>query len=216
MANKNDETTTMVQGGGDPQPDGRALSPLDQRRRQQQLTKDFRGLSFADARKAAIEDSSQPTATAAEAGLGYRLIDHKEDKEHLVGVSLMVLPGWTVNPSKDRPGKYFTSCYIKTEFPVPQLDGKTEFILNDGSTGIAQQLAELRERCIERDVPDPVVFCAHGLTKSEYEVTDIKLDDKGEAVIDRRTNKPIRVPRIDPITQQPVGMGATYYLDTTD
>lgn len=204
---KNDQTTTETT-------QATALSPLDRRRAQIQLAKDYRGMSFADAKAAAAQD--QVVVTAADAGMGYRLIENRDDKEHLVGISLMVLPGWQVNPSGKIPGRFFTSAYVKTEYPVPQLGGGTEFILNDGSTGIAQQLAELRTRCIEQELPDPVVMCAHGLKKSEYEITDVVVDEAtGEPVIDRLTNRPKRVPRLDPVTQQPLGKGVTYYLDTS-
>lgn len=193
--------------------DNGALSPLDRRRRDQ-LARDMRAMSFSEARDAARQTGTG-LVNAADAGIGYKLIEHADDKDFLVGVELMVLPGWTVNPSEKMKGKFFTSAYIKTAVPVPQLEGGTEFILNDGSSGIAQQLAELRERCIQQDIPDPSIYCKKGLKKSEYEVTDIKIDEAtGEPVMDRRTNKPVRVPRLDPVTGQPVGRGATYYLDT--
>lgn len=187
-----------------------ALSPLD-RARANQLARDYRSLSFQDARAAAEQDHA--FVQASEAGIGFRKIEHAEDKKHLVGVELMVLPGWQVNPSTKYPGNYFTTCYIKTALPIPQLGGGTEFLVNDGSKGIAAQLADLRQRYEARGVPDQAVYCLHGLKESTYQIMDKVFDDAGNPVMDPITRRQVTTPRLDPVTEKPVGEGTTFYLD---
>ncbi len=190
-----------------------ALSPLD-RARANQLARDYRGMSFQDARRAAEQDHE--FVKAADAGIGFRKIEHADDKQHLVGVELMVLPGWQVNPSDKYPGSFFTTCYIKTALPIPQLGGGTEFLLNDGSKGIAAQLADLRQRYEARGVADQAVYCAHGLKVSTYTITDKVFNDDGTPKIDPITRRQVTTPRLDPVTQKPVGEGTTYYLDESE
>lgn len=209
MAKEDSQTKTVVPTGNGAVP---AASPLD-RARARQLARDYRGMDFAQARAAATKDGM--FVNAADAGIGFMRLEHAEDKEHLVGVELMVLPGWQVNNSTKIPGAYFTSCYVKTAVPVPQLQGKTEFIVNDGSSGIARQLADLREFYEGQGLPDQAVYCAHGFKKSEYEITDDLVDNDGNVVIDKVTRRPVQTPRLDPVTQKPVGKGVTYYLDET-
>lgn len=194
-----------------------SLSPLDRRRAQQRL-RDYRALSFTEMTQQLDQqngDGHVAVVDASEAGIGYRLVEHKDDKRHFVGVDLMVLPGWQVNPSRDYPGRYFTSCYVKTAYPIAALGGGTEFVVNDGSSGIAQQLADLRARCEEKGLDDPAVRCRKGFRLSEYDITDDVIDERtGQPVLDPVTRRPKQTPRLDPVTQQPLGRGQTFYLDT--
>jgi hypothetical protein len=217
------ETTKNEQGSAEvPAVPGLHLSPLDRQRQQRQL-RDYRKMSFDDLARQA-QNGEVAVLDAAEAGVGFKLLEGARDKEKLVGVPLMVLPGWQVTKS-NKFGGYFTSAYIKTRTPIDSLGGYQDFILNDGSTGIARQLADLRKATDEAraaavaagqpDPGEPAIMCRRGLKKSTYTVSDDLIDEKtGEVVIDSVTRRPVQVPRVDPITGQPVGEGTTFYLDT--
>jgi hypothetical protein len=216
-ANRTDSTVAATGTVADvPTEPVRALSPLDRKRREQQAVM-FRGMSFAEmlARSAERALGDVNVVSASEAGIGYRLVENRDDKRHFVGVELFVLPGWQVNPSDRYPGRYFASLYVKTAYPIAALDGMTEFVVNDGGTGIAQQLADLRARCEAAGQDDPLIHCKRGFTVSEYTVSDDVLDDQGQPVIDPITRRPKRQPRLDPVTNQPVGKGLTFYLNTS-
>jgi hypothetical protein len=188
----------------------RMFSPLD-RARQQQRLRDLKGLSFEELAQQATSEGTR-VVDASEAGIGFRVVERK-DKIHLVGEPLVVLPGWQVNrdPATQR---LFVSAYVKTQRAIPQLGGGSDFIVNDGSTGIAAQLKDIRARCEAAGEEDPMVVCRRGLKRSTYTITEDLVDEKtGEVVIDPETRKPVQVPRKDPVTDQPLGEGETYYLD---
>lgn len=123
-------------------------------------------------------------------GDGYHLIKGKEGKAKLVGVPLVILD-WRVNEKwKFGPG---VTLHIRTGVPVV-FDGRAydRFILNDGSTGIADQIAQR-----VASGKTGAILCRRGLSRSDYEVTD----DSGNPVIDPATNKPVE--------------GTTFYFDTS-
>lgn len=189
------------------------VDPLAQlRAKQDEVLQNYRSMSFEEL--GARLNAEGKLVNAAQAGIGFKLVEHADDKEHFVGVELVVLPGWTVNESNEYKGRRFASFYVKTRVPIPQLEGYAEFIINDGSTGIAAQLADLRKENIRLNRPEQGVYCKHGFQRNVYTVMDPLLDDDGQPIIDRETNKPKKTPRLDPVTQQEI-TGVTFRLDTS-
>jgi len=144
----------------------------------------------------------------AQTGEGFVVVP-KAFKKYLVGVPLVIVDVDT-NESKDRPGTYFTSVKLVTESPIHQIrPGCRTFILNDGSTGIHQQLRRMR---LDGMATLPIL-CRRGLRVSEYTVTEDQTDPTtGEPVIDPETQKARKVPVLDPVTNQTI-QGQTFYLD---
>jgi hypothetical protein len=135
---------------------------------------------------------------SSQLGEGYHLLQGKAEKKKLVGVPFVVLD-WQKNP-----GKFggFYSLKIRTGVPVVfNGEGYTKFIVNDGSTGIRQQMDDFTANGFTG-----AIRCRKGLRVSEdYEVTEIYKDENGEEK---------RKPVIDPSTGKPV-LGTTFYLDTS-
>lgn len=93
--------------------------------------------------------------SSTELGSGWAVLATTE-KGRLVGVPLIVLD-WTFN---DGDNGEFVSARVITK-PGERL------VINDGSTGICQQLRELEMREETR-----AIFCKRGLRVSEYDYTD--------------------------------------------
>lgn len=100
---------------------------------------------------------------------GIRHIEIVKDKDALVGVPFLLLQ-WRFNE-----GQFGT--FVSAEI-VTQDD--TVLVLNDGSTGIAQQLKELTEYRERNNHPTPYAgrMVKGGLSRSDYTYTD----DKGKEV----------------------------------
>lgn len=93
--------------------------------------------------------------SAAELGTGWTVLATNE-KSRLVGVPLIVLD-WQFN---DGDNGEFVSARVLTK-------ANERLVVNDGSTGICQQLRELEMREETR-----AIFCKRGLRVSEYEYED--------------------------------------------
>lgn len=107
-----------------------------------------------------------------------------DDKSKLVGKKFLAVQ-WTFRESKEYLGSEYVSVNIITSDTI---DGQTHFVLNDGSTGICQQLRSLTNKR-EADghaTPQGGALIKGGLHLSEYDRTD----DKGTVI----------------------GKGKTYYL----
>jgi hypothetical protein len=101
--------------------------------------------------------------SSAELGNGWGVLGSKE-KGRLVGVPLLVI-GYKFNDGDNG------------EFVSAQVITNTErLIVNDGSTGIFQQLKDLIE-----DGELRAVYCKHGLRRSDYTYTDPKTKEEKEA-----------------------------------
>lgn len=97
-----------------------------------------------------------PTVDSATViGDGFTLLDNKE-KARLIGVPMLVL-GWRF--AQGDHGE-FVSAHVMTK-------NNEKFILNDGSTGIYQQLRELTD-----SGNTGVLACRNGLRRSDYEYPD--------------------------------------------
>jgi hypothetical protein len=137
---------------------------------------------------------------AVQLGEGFHLLRGEEEKEKLVGEEFMVVD-WRDNP-QGKFGVFFT-MHIKTKHPIRfGEEAYQHFIVNDGSTGIARQLLDLK-----RAGSTGMIHCRRGLRVSkDYEVVTRETDpDTGET---------IRKPVLDPATGKPV-LGTTFYLDTS-
>jgi len=138
-------------------------------------------------------ESEGQVLDASQVGEGFHLLQGKDNKKKLVGQPFAILD-WTINP-----GRFggFATIKIRTQFPV-MFDGQAYkyFILNDGGTGIARQIQDLKNAGHLG-----IVVCKKGLRVSgDYEVTQV-VDGKKESVIDPSTGKPV--------------LGTTFYLDTS-
>lgn len=167
--------------------------------------RELRDASFDDVVKQLPEEQ---VLDAAQAGDGFTLIESAGGKAHLVGVPLLVLD-WKENNTGNFGDGKFVTAYVKTQHPIAALGGSTNFLLNDGSTGVAKQLRDLR-----RDGFNGVVVCRRGLSRSEYEVTEQAYDaETGEALLNE-DGSPQKRPVLDPKSGKPI-TGVTYYLDTS-
>ena len=168
----------------------------------------MRDLSFEELAKLAEALPDDEKLYATQTGDGVRLV-RSADKKHLIGVPFIILD-WTMYPSAQRPGTYFTTVLLKTQHPVNQLGGGQDFRLNDGGTGIHSQLQALRDQGFKG-----VLICEKGLRVSEdYVVVEPAWDDEGNPVIDEVTKKQVMQPKVDPVTKQEIH-GTTYFLDNT-
>lgn len=96
-------------------------------------------------------------------GNGFELVQGENGKAALVGVPLVIL-GWTF-----AAGDYgtFVTMYILTK------DGR-KLIVNDGSTGIRQQLETITAQRTERGAKQPqmALKCLKGFSKADYTYVD--------------------------------------------
>ena len=106
--------------------------------------------------------------------------DVVKDKNDLIGRPFLILD-WSTGMGEKGP---FTSVLIITQ-------DNRKLIINDGSTGIHEQLSRLPK------LDGNVIGVHKGLRKSEYDIHD----DNGEVIINPKTGRPER--------------GTTFYLDTT-
>lgn len=91
-------------------------------------------------------------------GTGFKVVS---DKSVLIGRPFLIL-SWRFNEG-DFGDKGFVSAEIVT-------DQDEKFILNDGSTGIRDQLATVTSQRVSRKHSTPYagLVCANGLTKTNY------------------------------------------------
>lgn len=129
---------------------------------------------FIDADLATITDFSSAiealnaagveVESSTDYGTGFEIL---KDKDMLKGVDFVILE-WRFNDSDKYEGD-FVSATLVTK------DGR-KLILNDGSTGIRDQLRMITNLRIKNGHPKPQagILVRNGLTKSEYNYTDEK------------------------------------------
>lgn len=95
-----------------------------------------------------------------------------EDKSKLIGKKFLAVQ-WRFHQSKEYIGSEFVSLYLIT---ADTIDGEKTFVINDGSTGICQQLRNLTDMRTEDGHPTPTsgALVKSGLKLSEYDRTDEK------------------------------------------
>lgn len=120
---------------------------------------------------------------------GILSLDVVENKDSLIGVEFWLLR-WRFNTSdkhRDKDGN--PTQFVSAEIAYKKDGALTYDILNDGSTGIRDQLLELTRRRITANNPnvDPygVRKVRRGLRKSEYDFDGGKKNAAGEVVLER-------------------------------
>ena len=95
-----------------------------------------------------------------------------EDKAKLVGKKFLAVQ-WKFHQSKEYLNSEFVSVYLIT---ADTIDGENTFVINDGSTGICQQLRNLTDTRTEAGHKTPYsgALVKGGLKLSEYDRTDEK------------------------------------------
>ena len=144
--------------------------------------------SFSDAMELLSASGLIAEDFASSYGTGFTVLDTK-DKARLVGVDFMILE-WAFNTGENGE---FVSAAIVTE-PGEKL------ILNDGSTGIRDQLRTVTATRLARGVPHADAYKAllvKGLRESTYPTLDGKPLTKGQIA--------------DGV--KPDGRGTTFYLN---
>lgn len=112
---------------------------------------DLRNLSVADL-------ASYPTVQASEAIGTDQFGPILQNKSELVGKPFVVVH-WEFHKSEEYGGE-FVSLWVLT-------NDDAKYIVNDGSTGICDQLRELTD---DQGV-DSMLVCPHGFRRSDYEKT---------------------------------------------
>ena len=120
-----------------------------------------------EAALAALDAAGVAYESISDYGTGFFVVD----KERLVTVPFVILE-WRFNESKEHYDAnnmplVFVSAAVVTE-------GGDKFIINDGSTGIRQQLQAITARRRENNhaTPQNGLVVPHGLTVSQYLYTD--------------------------------------------
>ena len=121
--------------------------------------------SFQDALNLISAKGIETVNSSDVIGDGFTLLESK-DKERLVGVPFLLL-SWRF--AKGNVGEFVSAHLVTTH--------NEKFIINDGSTGIMQQLADLTKSGVNGGIA-----CKRGLRKSEYEYTDPKTGEVSNAV----------------------------------
>lgn len=95
-----------------------------------------------------------------------------EDKNKLVGKKFLAVQ-WRFHQSKEYIGSEYVSVYLIT---ADSIDGEHTFVINDGSTGICQQLRNLTDMRTDNAhaTPSSGALVKGGLKLSEYDRTDEK------------------------------------------
>lgn len=124
--------------------------------------------------------NSLKTVEQAIAALGVKSTDELDwdssvytllaDKSKLEGKKFLAVQ-WKFHESSEYVGSQFVSVYVIT---ADTIDGQTQFIFNDGSTGVCAQLAALTAKRESEGHPSPYggALVKNGLKLSEYDRVD--------------------------------------------
>jgi hypothetical protein len=104
--------------------------------------------------QAMVNANGVATADISDLGTGFIVLD-REEKAQLVGVPFFILD-WRWNPSTKSAGEFVSVVILTT-------DGR-KFIVNDGSTGICQQMRTVESKLGGKGV----VKVPKGFTRSDY------------------------------------------------
>jgi hypothetical protein len=173
LAKTETKTTTRPEG----------LSKITTLDRIREKKVDARELGF-DELLATLEAEGE-LVDVSDLGDGFKLVQGIAGKKKLVGMPFIILDHVKQTSTKI-PGSFYSTMKIRTA-------SGDLLIVNDGSTGIHNQLEGYREQGIHKGI-----VCRRGLQVSEdYEVKD----QDGNPILNPQTNKPI--------------LGTTFYLDTS-
>jgi hypothetical protein len=116
--------------------------------------------TFEDA-FSAMETAGYTAEDWADYGTGFEVLD-SNGKARLVGVPFAILE-WRFN---DGDMGTFVSCMLVTK-------ANEKLVMNDGSTGIRDQLAQVTRKRVEKGHPEPQkgpFYVRQGLSRSDYKV----------------------------------------------
>ena len=121
-----------------------------------------------------VEDAVRALGVSDQSELDWNESQWKllEDKSKLIGKKFLAVQ-WRFQQSKEYLGSEFVSVYLIT---ADTIDGENTFVINDGSTGICQQLRTLTDTRLEagHKTPQSGALVKGGLKLSEYDRTDEK------------------------------------------
>lgn len=121
-----------------------------------------------------VEDAIRALGVSDQSELDWNESQWKllEDKSKLIGKKFLAVQ-WRFQQSKEYLGSEFVSVYLIT---ADTIDGENTFVINDGSTGICQQLRTLTDTRLEagHKTPQSGALVKGGLKLSEYDRTDEK------------------------------------------
>lgn len=129
--------------------------------RQPYSEEELRNLNSLESIKALLGDTQ--VTQAADLGSGFALLD-TEGKRRLVGVPVLFL-FWTFNKGTQGSAEFVSAHVVQTD-NLGNVVGK--FIINDGSTGIYQQLKDFTARTGQ----SKGLYAARGLRASDYTFTN--------------------------------------------
>lgn len=148
--------------------------------------------SIEDGMIATMDVFGEPSTSIDEVlGTGFEILN-KEDKDRLLGVHFFVM---TFNTDIDGDTGKYASMSVVT-------NGGEKFVVNDGSTGIREQLIKYRDKTGRSGN----FHVRHGLRVSRYRWCDVGHE---QAVFNERTDKCPQCANTD------WQKGATYYLNTS-
>lgn len=127
---------------------------------------DLAALASWDDIAIAVREKALETVDISDFGTGFEVLD-KKDKARLVEEPFAILD-WRFNPGDF--GESFVSMLVLTQA------GK-KYVVNDGGTGIRQQMQTLTSQLaaklgVDEDKARAVVKCPKGLTRSDYQYVD--------------------------------------------
>lgn len=157
--------------------------------------------SFDEAVKYVKEQYKETVSVAEHLGNGFTVLD-KDEKERLVGVPFIIL-SFTLNEG-DFGDEGFTSMMVVT-------GEDKRFVVNDGGTGIREQLLDLANQFPGRFGG---FFVPHGLTMSTYPTCpgcSMPRRDSVEVCTNTLSNG-----STCGNTENKRGEGKTFYLDTSE
>lgn len=121
-----------------------------------------------------VEDAIRALGVSDQSELDWNESQWKllDDKSKLIGKKFLAVQ-WRFQQSKEYVGSEFVSVYLIT---ADTIDGENTFVINDGSTGICQQLRTLTDTRTEagHKTPQSGALVKGGLKLSEYDRTDEK------------------------------------------
>lgn len=120
--------------------------------------------SWEDAAELLKESGIDGFISAEDLGAGFALL---KDKRQLVGIPFLVVE-WSFHPGA---AGQFVSARVVTK-------DNRKLIVNDGGSGIFDQLRRISDKLSAMGKPFRGVVCKHGLRESEYTYTDDAGDEK--------------------------------------
>lgn len=125
---------------------------------------DLAGITDFSSALSALESFNVAVESMADYGTGFEIV---KDKNVLIGVDFVILD-WRFTDSSKFEGDFVSAMVVAK-------DGR-KLIVNDGSTGIRDQLRFVTSERVRKDHPNPQsgLLVRGGLTRSDYTYQDVK------------------------------------------